>query len=232
MDGGLVLPASLFDKLFDYQKTGMQWLLELHNQQCGGVLADEMGLGKTVQVVSFLAALEYSGKLPGPVIVVAPATVLKQWARHFQDWWPRFYVRILHHSSSSLEGEPAAKRRRQVSSKAPSPRRVVRDVVESKDPAVLVTSYEQVRRHQDVLLDKFEYVVLDEGSVRVGEHSKRRPAVEFSVCLAASLTLLLSVCVPRKATRFATRTPTSRSRANGSRRPAASLSRARRCRTT
>lgn len=43
-----------------YQKTGVRWLNELHNQCVGGILADEMGLGKTVQVISFLRALAFS----------------------------------------------------------------------------------------------------------------------------------------------------------------------------
>jgi DNA excision repair protein ERCC-6 len=164
IDGGLSMPASLFDKLFEYQKTGIKWLAELHNACCGGCLADEMGLGKTVTVVAFLAALQYSGKLPGPVIIVAPATVLKQWARHFQDWWPRFHVRILHQSSAALEVSPRAKRQRKLSTVVLNPNDVICDVTQSKEHAVLVTSYEQVRKHQGKLLDKFEYVVLDEGT--------------------------------------------------------------------
>lgn len=43
-----------------YQKTGVRWLIELHDQCVGGILADEMGLGKTIQVISFLKALAYS----------------------------------------------------------------------------------------------------------------------------------------------------------------------------
>lgn len=118
------------------------------------------GLGKTVQIVAFLAALDYSDKLPGPAIVVAPATVLKQWQRHFTLWWPRFHVRILHPSSSAWEedGSSAKKRPR---STAPEPKLVVRDVVNAKR-SVLITSYEQLRRHEDLLYDKFEYVILDE----------------------------------------------------------------------
>ena len=37
-------------KLREYQMTGLQWLVSLHNNQLNGILADEMGLGKTVQV--------------------------------------------------------------------------------------------------------------------------------------------------------------------------------------
>jgi DNA excision repair protein ERCC-6 len=175
-EGGLCVPAALFDRLYDYQKTGLQWLWELHSQQCGGILADEMGLGKTVQVVVFLAALQYSGKLPGPVIVVAPATVLQQWAREFGTWGPAFYVRILHHAAASLE--TARKRRRPHSRAAGNSldaRHVVHDVAKSVRPSVLITSYEQVRKHQDLLADKFEYIVLDEG------HKIRNPDAEITL---------------------------------------------------
>ncbi len=31
---------------FSYQRAGVKWLWELHEQKCGGIIADEMGLGK------------------------------------------------------------------------------------------------------------------------------------------------------------------------------------------
>ena len=38
-----------FDRLcFSYQRAGVKWLWELHEQQCGGIIADEMGLGKVI----------------------------------------------------------------------------------------------------------------------------------------------------------------------------------------
>lgn len=46
-DDGLKLPGDIFPSLFDYQKTGVQWLAELYAQQTGGIIGDEMGLGKT-----------------------------------------------------------------------------------------------------------------------------------------------------------------------------------------
>jgi len=51
-EGGFTMPAATYNGLYDYQKTGVKWLWELHNQSCGGIIGDEMGLGKTVQVVS------------------------------------------------------------------------------------------------------------------------------------------------------------------------------------
>ena len=49
-DGGLRVPGVVWRGLFDYQRTAVKWLWELHTQQAGGILGDEMGLGKTVQV--------------------------------------------------------------------------------------------------------------------------------------------------------------------------------------
>lgn len=46
-DNGLKLPGDIYPSLFDYQKTGVQWLAELFAQQVGGIVGDEMGLGKT-----------------------------------------------------------------------------------------------------------------------------------------------------------------------------------------
>lgn len=39
------LPGYVYDNLFDYQRTGVKWLYELHLQQTGGIVGDEMGLG-------------------------------------------------------------------------------------------------------------------------------------------------------------------------------------------
>lgn len=37
-DGGLSLPAVLYDRLFSYQQVGVQWMWELHMQRSGGVV--------------------------------------------------------------------------------------------------------------------------------------------------------------------------------------------------
>ena len=45
------------DKLFEYQKDGMNWLLYKFHDAKNVILADEMGLGKTIQMIAFMAAL-------------------------------------------------------------------------------------------------------------------------------------------------------------------------------
>lgn len=61
-DGGFLLPAYIWNRLFAYQKTCIKWLWELHAQKVGGIIADEMGLGKTIQVIAFIAGLHYSAQ--------------------------------------------------------------------------------------------------------------------------------------------------------------------------
>jgi SNF2 family DNA or RNA helicase len=58
--GGLKVPFKIWNNLYEYQQEGVRWLWNIHRQATGGLLGDEMGLGKTVQVIAFLAGLEYS----------------------------------------------------------------------------------------------------------------------------------------------------------------------------
>lgn len=44
------VPGRIWSRLFDYQRTGVSWLWQLHQSRSGGILGDEMGLGKTIQV--------------------------------------------------------------------------------------------------------------------------------------------------------------------------------------
>ena len=121
-DGGFRIPGDIHPSLFDYQKTCVQWLWELHCQKVGGIIGDEMGLGKTIQIIAFLAGLQYSKLLfnpeieetRGPVLVVCPATVMRQWVNEFHTWWPPMRVAILHSSGSGmmdLSREEALERR-------------------------------------------------------------------------------------------------------------------------
>ncbi|KAI9288967.1 SNF2 family N-terminal domain-containing protein [Umbelopsis sp. AD052] len=106
-DGDFRIPGELYNDLFDYQKTCVQWLWELYCQEAGGIIGDEMGLGKTIQIIAFVAGLHHSRMLgpEKPVLVVCPATVLKQWVKEFHRWWPPIRVAILHSSGSGLRSE-------------------------------------------------------------------------------------------------------------------------------
>lgn len=41
-EGGYRLPGDIYSSLFDYQKTCIKWLWELHCQETGGIVGDEM----------------------------------------------------------------------------------------------------------------------------------------------------------------------------------------------
>ncbi|TGJ88139.1 hypothetical protein E0Z10_g659 [Xylaria hypoxylon] len=181
---GLKLPGDIYPALFDYQKTGVQWLAELYSQRVGGIVGDEMGLGKTVQVISFIAALHYSKKLDKPVLVVAPATVLQQWVNEFHRWWPPLRVSMLHSSGSGMlnmsreneiEDEDRNWDRRtepRIVNKAA--KRIIDRVVQQGH--ILVTTYASVQIYGDVLATMdWGYAVLDEG------HKIRNPNAAVTI---------------------------------------------------
>lgn len=177
------LPGDIYPALFDYQRTGVQWLWELYTQQVGGIVGDEMGLGKTIQIISFLAGLHYSKKLTKPVIIIAPATVLQQWVNEFHKWWPPLRVSILHSSGSgminprnekitddSLETYGLSKPRK--SSKGS--KKIVDQVVQQGH--ILITSYAGLQTFADILLPvEWGYAVLDEG------HKIRNPNTTVTI---------------------------------------------------
>lgn len=187
-EDGYRIPGDIFPSLFDYQKTGVRWLWELYSQQVGGIIGDEMGLGKTIQAIAFLAGLHYSKKITKPIIVVAPATVMKQWVNEFHIWWPPFRVSILHTSGSGMidigresryEEELSAQlydrsRRRPLTKAQKAAKRIVDRVVE--DGHVLVTTYSGLQTYAELLIPvDWEYAVLDEG------HKIRNPNTAITI---------------------------------------------------
>jgi DNA excision repair protein ERCC-6 len=109
MNGSFIAPKCLWDELFEYQREGVEWMLKLWEGDNGGVLGDEMGLGKTVQVVAFLAVLQISGKLDEPNLIVAPSTLLRQWVRELNTWWPPLRTILLHSSSTAFNETKSVK---------------------------------------------------------------------------------------------------------------------------
>lgn len=77
----------------------------------GGILADEMGLGKTVQVAAFLGGL-FRSRRARACVVVAPLSLVDNWAKEIRQWAPGVRVAIYHGAAGT-----ARKALRQVASK-------------------------------------------------------------------------------------------------------------------
>lgn len=71
--------------LLNHQLEGLAWMQHLHGLQSayqvrGAVLADDMGLGKTFQLLSLMAWLVERDPTIDPMLVVAPVSLLENWA--------------------------------------------------------------------------------------------------------------------------------------------------------
>ncbi|KAG0663192.1 hypothetical protein C6P45_000891 [Maudiozyma exigua] len=199
LDDIFKIPGDIHPLLFNYQKTCVQWLYELYQQGAGGIIGDEMGLGKTIQVIAFLAALHHSGLLNGPVLIVCPATVMKQWVNELHHWWPPFRSVILHSIGSGMSDKSKmketefeelminsnpdefsyddfknSKKAKSVLESSLHLDNLIRRVIENGH--ILITTYVGLRIHSEKLLKvDWDYVVLDEG------HKIRNPDSEISL---------------------------------------------------
>jgi hypothetical protein len=89
------LPTGLRADLRAYQVEGFRWLRFLADHGLHGILADDMGLGKTVQALAHLAA--GAATAPGaPSLVIAPTSVVPNWAAEAEKFTPHLKVVTLH----------------------------------------------------------------------------------------------------------------------------------------
>ena len=126
--GSLAPVSALARVLRPYQRQGHAWLTSRLSWGLGGVLADDMGLGKTVQILSAIASLRAAGGQKGPVLVVAPTSVVGVWAEQATKFTPGLRVRCV--------GETAARRGTTI-------------VQEAQASDIVVTSYTLARLEAD-----------------------------------------------------------------------------------
>lgn len=168
--GGTPVPEGLRATLRPYQLEGYRWLDFLRQAGLGGVLADDMGLGKTVQVLAVVQRLveereKAEGQVPtdvgtgkdseltdfdalngpegtGPVLVIAPTSVVGSWVEQAERFCPILRVRAV--TRTAAKREEALER-----------------IAEGSD--VVVTSYTIARLcEEEFIAQDWAWVVCDE----------------------------------------------------------------------
>lgn len=157
--GGAAVPEGMRATLRPYQLEGYRWLDFLRQAGLGGVLADDMGLGKTVQVLAAVQRLieqraEAQGSEPtssgdpgepegtGPVLVIAPTSVVGSWVEQAERFCPGLRVRAVRRTAAKREETLA-------------------QIVEGSD--VVVTSYTIARLcEEEFIAQDWAWVVCDE----------------------------------------------------------------------
>ncbi|HET7801580.1 MAG TPA: DEAD/DEAH box helicase [Humibacillus xanthopallidus] len=160
-DGPLAeVPADLRATLRPYQLDGFRWLARLWDARIGGILADDMGLGKTMQVIATIARAHDRGEVggdAGPVLVVAPTTVVGTWLGELATFAPHLPV-VAVTATERKRGVPLA--------------------VEIAGAEVVITSY-AVLRLDDAAFHAVRWsgVVLDEAQFVKNRQAKTHVAV-------------------------------------------------------
>ena len=168
--GGTPVPEGLRATLRPYQLEGYRWLDFLRQAGLGGVLADDMGLGKTVQVLAVVQRLveereKAEGQVPtdvgtgkdsestdsdalnepdgtGPVLVIAPTSVVGSWVEQAERFCPNLRVRAV--TRTAVKREETLER-----------------IAEGSD--VVVTSYTITRLcEEEFIAQDWAWVVCDE----------------------------------------------------------------------
>ena len=103
------IPDTVHAELRDYQRRGVDWLYWMSRNNLGAVLADDMGLGKTLQLLALVAIEIDRGEATGPTLVVAPTSVVGNWAKEAAKFVPSLRV-LVHHGPDRLHGDDLAQR--------------------------------------------------------------------------------------------------------------------------
>ena len=164
--------AALNGTLRPYQQIGVRWLYLLANLGLGACLADDMGLGKTIQVLSLLLVLKrQANRQPQPSLLVAPASLLANWASELERFAPGLKALIAHPSAL-----PAA------DLKTLGPDRL-------RDVDLVITSYGSLLRVPWIAKTDWRLAVLDEAqAIKNPDAKQTRIAKELNASAKFALT--------------------------------------------
>ncbi|HZK98490.1 MAG TPA: DEAD/DEAH box helicase, partial [Caulobacteraceae bacterium] len=143
-----------------YQRAGVQWLHLLSGLGLGACLADDMGLGKTIQVLALLLARAGQGAGAGPSLLVAPASLLANWASEIERFAPSLDAAIVH---------PSAMNAAQLAEF--TPRRL-------GELDLAITSYGSLLRLPQLVETEWRFVILDEAQAIKNPGAKQTRAAK------------------------------------------------------
>ncbi len=159
--------ASLKAALRPYQQAGVRWLYLLHRLGLGACLADDMGLGKTIQVLSLLLILKHESKAQRtvtptltPSLLVAPASLLANWAVEIERFAPMLRFLIAHPSASN----------------AADLKSMTSETVADFD--LVITSYGALLRYEWLSSTNWRVAVIDEAQAIKNPGAKQTRAVK------------------------------------------------------
>ena len=151
----------LHGTLRPYQQAGVQWLYLLTQLRLGACLADDMGLGKTIQVLSLLLVLKNEARENRkPCLLVAPASLLANWAAEIARFAPSLKTVVVHPSA-----EPAEKLKAD-------------DATNLADVDLVITSYGFLARSPWLGTTPWRLVVLDEAQAIKNPAAKQTKTVK------------------------------------------------------
>ncbi|WP_123652979.1 DEAD/DEAH box helicase [Curtobacterium sp. ZW137] len=165
----VVVPSTVHADLRPYQLSGYAWLSFLVTHGVGGVLADDMGLGKTLQALTMIAEQRQAAPDAPPFLVVAPTSVVGNWALEAARFVPSLRVATV--TTTSLK-DPALVARQAAAA----------DVV--------VTSYALLRLDEQAYTDlSWSAVLLDEAQfVKNPQSQTHRVAAELRAPVKIAIT--------------------------------------------
>ncbi len=144
-----------------YQQAGVQWLYLLTQLRLGACLADDMGLGKTIQVLSLLLVLKNeAGDKRKPCLLVAPASLLANWAAEIARFAPSLKAVVVHPSA------------------APTERLKADDAKSLTDVDLVITSYGFLARSSWLGTIPWRLVVIDEAQAIKNPAAKQTKTVK------------------------------------------------------
>ncbi len=148
--------AALNGTLRPYQQIGLRWLYLLARLGLGACLADDMGLGKTIQVLSLLLVLKRQTNVHRqPSLLVAPASLLANWASEVERFTPGLKLLIAHPSAMP----------------APDLKNLSRERLQDVD--LVITSYGSLLRIPWLTETTWHLVVLDEAQAIKNPNAKQ-----------------------------------------------------------